>query len=91
MKFDFFDNPHSCFSLGEEGQENCWLKFLASGEKVKCLFPSDKKFGNCLECSVFLEFSSRLVGRRIADRIAKESLKSLIEQVTTYDSQLEKI
>ena len=91
MKFDFFDNPHSCFSPGEEGQENCWLKFLASGEKVKCLFPSDKKFGNCLECSVFLEFSSRLVGRRIADRIAEESLKSLIEQVTTYDSQLEKI
>ena len=91
MKLDIFDNPHSCFSPGEEGQESCWLKFLASGEKVECLFPSDKKLGNCLECSVFLEFSSRLVGRRIADRIAEESLKSLIEQVTTYDSQLEKI
>ncbi len=91
MKLDIFDNPHSCFSPGEEGQESCWLKFLASGEKVECLFHSDKKLGNCLECSVFLEFSSRLVGRRIADRIAEESLKSLIEQVTKYDSQLDKI
>jgi signal transduction histidine kinase len=91
MKFDFLDNPHSCFSPGEEGQESCWLKFLASGDKVECLFPSDKKLGNCLECSVFLEFSSRMVGRRTADRIAEESLKSLIEQVTTYDSQLDKI
>jgi signal transduction histidine kinase len=91
MKFEFLDNQHSCFSPGEEGQESCWLKFLASGEKVECLFPSDKKLGNCLDCSVFLEFSARMTGRRTADRIAEESLKSLIEQVTTYDSQLEKI
>ncbi|MDP2960083.1 MAG: histidine kinase dimerization/phospho-acceptor domain-containing protein, partial [candidate division Zixibacteria bacterium] len=91
MKLDIFDNPHSCFSPGEVGQESCWLKFLASGERAEFLFPSDKKLGNCLGCRVFLEFSSRLVGRRIADRIAEESLKSLIEQVTTYDSQLEKI
>lgn len=91
MKLAFFDNSHTCFSPGEEGQESCWLQFLASGKKVECLFPSDKKLGNCLECNTFLEFTSRFVGRRIADRIAEESLKSLIEQVTTYDSQLEKI
>jgi len=91
MSSDFFDSPLYCFTPGKEEQENCWLQLLALGEKAEFPFPSDRKLGNCLECSFFQKLSSRFAGRRNADRIAEESLKALIGQVRTCDSQVEKI
>ena len=91
MKSDFFDIPLSCFSPDRKEQGSCWLNLLASGEKLEFFFPSDKRLGNCLECSFFQRFSSRSAGRRNADRIAEESLKILLGQVKTFDNYLERI
>lgn len=91
MKSDFFDGSLECFSPSKEEQENCWLHLLASGDKLELALPSARRLGNCLECSYFQKLSSRFAGRRSADRIAEESLKTLIGQVRTYDDYLEKI
>jgi len=91
MKSDFFDSPFFCFTPSKEEEENCWLQLLASGERVEFSLPSDRKIGNCLECSYFQQLSSRFSGRRSADRIAEDSLKALIGQVRAYDGQVERI
>lgn len=91
MKSDFFDIPLSCSSPDKKDEGNCWLNLLASGEKLEIFFPSDKRLGNCLECSFFQKLSSRSSGRRSADRIAEESLRILLGQVKTFDNYLERI
>ena len=91
MRSDFFDIPLSCFSPDKKEQGNCWLNFLVSGEKLEVFLPSDKRLGNCLDCSFFQKLSSRSTGRRSADRIAEESLRILLGQVKTFDNYLERI
>lgn len=91
MKSDFFNSSFFCFTPSKEEEENCWLQLLASGEVVENSLPSNRKIGNCLECSYFQQLSSRFSGRRSADRIAEDSLKALIGQVRAYDGQVERI
>lgn len=91
MKSDFFDIPLYCFSPDKKEQGSCWLNHLTSGEKLQLFFASDKRLGNCLECTYFQKLSSRSAGRRNADHIAEESLKVLLGQVKTFDNHLERI